>query len=48
MKNTADNREANGRYKKGNLKCTICPPHDKENRSRRPKSDKGKNKRRSK
>lgn len=26
--------------------CSRCPPHDGENRGRRPKSDRGKNKRR--
>lgn len=27
-------------------KCSRCPPHDQENRGRRPREDKGKNNRR--
>lgn len=27
-------------------KCLYCPPHDRENRGRRPKDDRGKNHRR--
>lgn len=33
--------------KKGEIGCGYCPPHDKENRGRRPKDDKHKNKRKS-
>ncbi len=42
----ADNSSIYRKAKRMTLGCAFCPPHDGENRRRRPKPDKHKNKRR--
>jgi hypothetical protein len=45
-KNTHDNRRASPRGQRWYGGCPFCPYHDRENRGRRARDDKGKNHRR--
>jgi hypothetical protein len=41
---SADRKERWKKITQETAKCPFCPPHDRENRGRRPKSDAHKNK----